>query len=77
MEPNTRLPATTENHLHGGNCGFNSMLWEWELEERNPGPAVCIISAGMVKRIPGNLDVWTEIHIPMRMNWSLSTLQLG
>lgn len=52
-----------ENHLHGGNRGFNSMLWEWELEEKEiPVLRLHYFSRDGEEGYPGNLDVWTEIR---------------
>ncbi len=51
------------NHLHGGNRGFNSMVWDWKLEEKEtPELRLHYFSRDGEEGYPGNLEVWTSFR---------------
>jgi len=47
------------NHLHGGNYGFDKVLWEASVEGSSMGDELCLryLSADGEEGYPGNLDV--------------------
>ena len=47
------------NHLHGGNIGFDKVVWNYSLieEDENIGVALTYLSKDMEEGYPGNLEV--------------------
>ncbi len=47
------------NHLHGGNTGFDKVIWKAEpvLDSKNPGLKLSYLSVDGEEGYPGNLDV--------------------
>ncbi len=73
-----------ENHLHGGNAGFDRVPWDFEILDDSNQPAVRFhyLSPDGDENYPGNIDVWVtyqfseqdELQIEYELKTDKSTI---